>query len=163
MPGRSSSHRCHLQSWRQRPSLGRYHRRLLPRRRGAALVEFAITCPLLILFALATADFGRIVAAYQTVANAARLSSEYGSTHGHSAYTQAAWLAEVRQTVTDELQNQSGFNAANLTVNIATTPDADGLDQVSVDVLYPFQTVVAWPGLPSTVNVRHAVIMREIR
>ena len=44
----------------------------MTRRRGQALVEFALILPLLMLIMLATVDLGRAVYAYNSVANAAR-------------------------------------------------------------------------------------------
>jgi len=43
-----------------------------PRRRGQALVEFALILPVLLVILLGTVDAGRLIFAYNAVANAAR-------------------------------------------------------------------------------------------
>jgi Flp pilus assembly protein TadG len=47
-------------------------RLLEPSRRGQALVEFALVLPILLILLLGILDFGRAVAAYNSVSNAAR-------------------------------------------------------------------------------------------
>jgi Flp pilus assembly pilin Flp len=48
---------------------------------GAAIVEFAIVVPLLILVLVACFDFARAVSAYVTVANASREGARYATVH----------------------------------------------------------------------------------
>jgi len=48
---------------------------------GAAIVEFAIVVPLLILVLVACFDFARAVNAYVTVANASREGARYATVH----------------------------------------------------------------------------------
>jgi len=132
--------------------------------RGAATLELVLLLPLILLFGFASADFGRIVHAYLAVANAARTGAEYGSMHGFSSYTQPFWESSVRQAVQDEMQGLSGFDAANLQTEIpAPTTDSDGFYRVRVQVTYPFQTIVSWPGLTRTTQLHHEVEMRQIR
>jgi hypothetical protein len=101
--------------------------------------------------------------AYQVVSNAARCGAEYGSMHSFTSYTQASWQAQVHAAATAEMQNLPGYSAANCQADCSTTTDSDGMFQVTVNVSYPFAMIVAWPGLPSTVQLKHQVVMRQIR
>jgi Flp pilus assembly protein TadG len=49
--------------------------RFRPSNRGQALVEFALTIPLLLLLTVGLFDFGRAIYAYNTVSNAARVAN----------------------------------------------------------------------------------------
>lgn len=127
------------------------------------MVEMAIVCPVVLTFALAVTDFGRVMTAYMTVCNAARDGADYGSTHGYTSYTQSSWNAAIGQAVNREMQNLSGFQSSQMGLSITATTDPDGLYHVMVEVSYPFTTVVSWPGVPSQVLLDHSVTMRRIR
>jgi Flp pilus assembly protein TadG len=126
-------------------------------------VEFALVLPLLLLLTLAAVDFGRVVYAYLVVSNAARCGAEYGAMHGFTSYTQSSWQAQVQAAETGEMQNLSGFAAANFQAAVSTTTDGDGLYQIAVTASYPFSTIVSWPGVPSAVQLSRQVVMRQIR
>src|SRR3954468_5716629 len=114
---------------------------------GVAATELALTLPIVLLFALAGADFGRIAHFDQVVSNAARTGAESGAIHKFTDFTHPFWAADVRQAVVDEMSNITGFDSSTLVYELSTTTDADGLARIAVDVGYPFRTVVAWPGL----------------
>jgi Flp pilus assembly protein TadG len=131
--------------------------------RGAATVEMALVLPLILLFAFACVDFGRVVHAYVVVSNAARCGAEHGSMHKFTTYTHPFWESQVRQAVEKEMQGLAGFTADELQTTLTTFTDADGLFRLDVEVQYPFQTVVRWPGVPSQITLNHRVAMRQIR
>lgn len=135
----------------------------LSRRRGAAAVEMAIVEPVLLLFALAAVDFGRVVHHYTVVSNAARAGAEYGSLHGFTTFTRAAWEAGVRAASVDEMLNLPNYSAGDVAIDVVTTTDGDGLFRVAVSASYPFHTIVAWPGLPTATQLSHRVEMRQIQ
>ncbi len=137
----------------------RTQRRRAPRR-GVAIVEMAVLCPLILLLALATTDFGRVIAAYSIVSNAAR-AAEYGATNGFTTYSQGSWESQIQQTVTNEMQALPFYQAGSLQVTITTATDSAGVSQVTVDVSYPFNTIVTWVGVPSAVTLNHSVEMRR--
>lgn len=132
-------------------------------RKGAATVELAIALPLMLLFAFAATDLGRIVHAHVAVTNAARAGAMHGSMHSFTAFTRAHWETGIRESVIDEMSGLSGFNESKLGLTIETTTDDDDLFRAAVEVTYPFETVVSWPGLPSTVDIRYRCVMRQIR
>lgn len=132
-------------------------------RRGAAAVEMAIVAPVLLLFALAAVDFGRIVHHYTVVSNAARAGAEYGSMHGFTTVTRSSWETSVRAAVAEEMQSLANFASGDLTVEVATTVDGDDLFRCAVQASYPFGTTIVWPGLPATTQLSHRVEMRRIQ
>jgi Flp pilus assembly protein TadG len=130
---------------------------------GVAATELALTLPIVLLFAFAGADFGRIAHFDQVVSNAARTGAESGAIHKFTDFTRPDWEAGVRQAVVDEMSNIPGYDASKLVYQLSTTTDADGLARIVIDVGYPFRTVVAWPGLPREVNLHQRFEMREFR
>src|SRR5262249_3567571 len=144
--------------------LGRSPMRGRGRRRSAiAATELALAVPILLLFAGAAADFGRVAYYQEALANAARTGGETGATHQFTSYTRPMWEAEVRQAVVDEMASLPGFNDGDLTYELSTTIDADGLAKIVVEVGYPFHTAVAWPGLTEEVNLHERYETRQFR
>jgi Flp pilus assembly protein TadG len=133
------------------------------RRRGIVATELALAIPVLLLFALACADFGRIIYFDEIVSNAARTGAETGASHKFTAYTRSTWEAGVQQAVLDEMQNTPSFSAGQMTYVLSTTTDSDGMTVVTVDVTYPFQPAIAWPSLPKQVNLHQRCVCREFR
>jgi Flp pilus assembly protein TadG len=138
-------------------------RRGWPDRRATAATELALVLPLLLTLILGCVDFGRIAYTYCAVSNASREGAEYGATHNFTAYTRATWQTRLQQAVTAEMSAVPGFDASQLQVNVSTTSDAYGLFRVTVEVEYPFTTVVPWPGTSQNVLLWCSTSMREIR
>lgn len=127
------------------------------------MVEFAIVCPVLLLLALACADFGRVAHFYEVVANAARTGAESGATQQFTDFTRSNWEANIESAVLAELQNVPGFDQTKLSYELTTSVDADGIVHLAVDVSYPFETTISWPGLPAETTLRKRVEFRQFR
>ena len=132
-------------------------------RRATAATELALILPLLMTLVLGCVDFGRITYIYLAVSNASRTGAEYGATHNFTAYTRATWQSRLQQACVAEMSAVPRFDSSQLNVSIATTADAYGLFRVTVDVEYPFTTIVSWPGIPHEVLLWRRTSMREIR
>ncbi|HEY2249896.1 MAG TPA: TadE family protein [Planctomycetaceae bacterium] len=132
------------------------------RRAGAAAVEFAIVLPVLVTILLGATDFGRFSYSAIAVANAARAGAAFGSMNSSSS-SYSTWQAGIENAVTDELSNSSAFDAASVTVDVTTVTEGTGLTRVSVQVTYPFTTIVSWSYLPSSFNLQHTCVMRCLR
>jgi Flp pilus assembly protein TadG len=133
------------------------------RRSGAAATEFAVALPILMLLALACADFGRVMHHYQIVSNAARTGAEAGAMHKVTSFTRTAWEADVREAVLEELANLPDFNEASLDYELTTTVDANDLTTVQLEIVYPFESAVAWPLLPQIIELRALSKIRQFR
>lgn len=118
---------------------------------------------MLLLFAIACADFGRIAGHAEIVGNAARLGAEVGARRKFTDATQAAWTQYVREAIETEMGNLSDFDSNSVEIEIDTSTDSDGLRLVSIEVMYPFKTSVAWPAIPNQVNVRRRFVFRQFR
>jgi Flp pilus assembly protein TadG len=138
-------------------------------RTAAAAVELGLLMPLLVTIALACADLGRFAHGYIAVTNAARAGAGHGIMNPFTSATHATWQAQVRQAVSNEMQqviaSDARFGADNLNVTATRVFDsgAAGPWRVRVDVEYPFETVVHWPLLPNRIELRRRVEMRGIR
>ena len=130
---------------------------------GTAATELALVLPLLLTLILGCVDFGRIAYTYCAVSNASRTGAEYGATHNFTTYTRATWQSRLQQAVTAEMSAVPGFNASQLQVNVSTTSDSYSLFRVTVEVEYPFTTIVPWPGTFQSVLLWSSTTMREIR
>jgi len=133
------------------------------RRQGAAAVEFALVLPVLVTILIGATDFGRFYYSAIAVTNAARAGAAYGCMNPYDSSNSTAWQAGITQAVTDELSQSAAFNTGQLTVNINPVVEPSGLTQISVQVIYPFTTVVSWPAIPSSFNLSQTVVLRGIR
>ncbi len=119
--------------------------------------------PLLLLFVFGCVDFGRVAYVSIAIRNAAGAGVAYGATHRFTNFTSATWTANVQSAVREEIRQMSGFDASALTTDVSTFVEANGIVRVTVSVTYPFQTAVSWPGLPTTVTLRHQVTAQQYR
>lgn len=134
-----------------------------PNRRAAAAVEFAIILPLLMTIFLGATDFGRVSYSTIAIANAARSGAAFASMNPVDSATLGAWTAGVNQAVVDELSQSTAFDPSKVVVVITRVTESGGLRRVEVQVTYPFTTIVNWPMIPSSFDLRQTVAMRCIR
>ena len=131
------------------------------RRRSAAAVEFALILPLLMTIVLACVDFGRFSYTYIAVTNGAREGAGFGSFHPVTSITRPVWEAQLRAAVEDEMG--PAFEPNQITVIPDVISDGPGLKRVTVEVSYPFETLVSWPTIPHSMTLVRTVEMRVIR
>ena len=124
-------------------------------RRGAAAVEFALLMAPLIYFLLGATDFCRLFYHYVTVHNCARNG--------------ALWAAdplgpvESPYTSVDQAAKADAPSAMQGQISVSSTPGSDASgSNVTVQVTYPFATLVSYPGMPSTVNLASQTTMRVL-
>jgi Flp pilus assembly protein TadG len=122
---------------------------------GQSLVELALSLPLMVFALLGGADLARSYALQIAVENGSRAGAESYAIDSTptSAEAQAAAIAEINRTPT--------ANAASSNVTV-TKAQADGITAcvspptivtpcfVSVRVLYPWSTIIAWPIVPNS-------------
>lgn len=92
------------------------------RKRGQALVEFAIVLPIFLLVVLLIFDAGRAIYFYSAIHNAAREGARYGIIH--------------QDTV--KIQNVTRQKAVGLVINPVVTITTN---TVTVAISYPFTTI----------------------
>jgi Flp pilus assembly protein TadG len=141
------------------------------------MIEFALLFPAMMLMALGTADFARVFYAGIAVANAARAGVQYGSLDPGKAGNFPA----MQQAALDDAANQGLSGVAAVATNYCgctgssstvacggatpgtcsmggTTTAPNGY--VRVTVTYTYNTLVTYPGIPSTVALARTAIMR---
>lgn len=110
--------------------------------RGAALLEVALTLPLLLLVAAGIFEFGRAYQTWQVLTNAAREGARVAVLPGTDD-------AAVRTRVTDYMEGGQLAGAAGATITIARNNvisiGAGTATGSSVTVSYPFEFAVLQP------------------
>ena len=128
-------------------------------RRGAALVEFALVLPLILVFLVWMVDFGRIWHHRVIVSNAARFGSQLGVAKPVPVADMAKWEADIRLQVEEELSQLSSTAAEDSTITVQLpNSNSDFPEWVKVTVEYPFHTLIPWPGVPEVVSIRESSV-----
>ena len=107
--------------------------------RGAALLETAITIPLILLVSVSIFEFGRAYQTWQVLTNAAREGARVAVLPGYSN-------AQVTTAVQNYLSGGQLPNAGAATIAIVRNEPFGAVDTASrVTVSYPFQFMVLGP------------------
>jgi Flp pilus assembly protein TadG len=109
------------------------HRAQRASQSGQAVIELALTLPLLLVIVMGIFDFGLMFQRYEVVTNAAREGARVGVL---PLYTTADAQARALQYLTS-----GGLKAASATVDAVVAPTAFGtktVNQVTVTVSYPY-------------------------
>ncbi len=134
---------------------------------GQALVELALTMPLLALLLLGAAELGRLAYAAIETSNAARAGVQYGAQN----HITASDYAGMQVAATNDSPNVPGLTATAIhfcgcsdgTPSTCSTGDCAGariLEYVQVNTSTTFDPLVYCPGLPRTFTVNGQSIMR---
>ena len=115
---------------------------LQPRRDecGAAIIETAITLPLVLLVAVAIFEFGHAFQTWQILTNAAREGARLAVIQGS---TDAGVTSRVQQYLTDGSVSSPG--SAVVAINRNVTISGTAGKATSVTVTYPFTFMVLQP------------------
>ena len=112
-------------------------RRRIRNEKGAALLETAITIPIILLISVGIFEFGRAYQTWQVLTNAAREGARVAILSGTTD-------DQVRAVVTNYMNGGrlTGVNTANIAVNraVAVAGWSAGGSQVTIN--YPFQFIV---------------------
>jgi len=129
-------------------------RRVLPVRRGTAVVEFALIAPLFLLLLFGIFEFGRVVMVQQLITNAAREGARM-------AVIEGANTANIQTEIQNRLAGAS-VPHASCTVHPTIVDPTNG-DRRRVEITVPFNQV-SWlsvPMLPMTpTTLRAECVMR---
>lgn len=114
---------------------------------GAAMVEFAIVLPLLLVLVLGIIDFGRALFVLNNLTNAAREGARFGATRIEPPPTNGAVQTAVRNRVTQYVNGAispapSGYTIAVTATNQSVTV---AIQNFPFQMLTPFVTML--PGL----------------
>jgi Flp pilus assembly protein TadG len=140
---------------------------LLSSDRGTSLVEFAIVAPVLIFLLIGLIDVGRYTTYAIMTANAARAGAQYGAQN----LTTALDTAGVQAAALRDGQNLTNFSAPTLTHLCSVGGGALGacpsrpvpphtVYYVKVQVNGTFNSLLDYPGIPSSIPVSGSIVMR---
>jgi hypothetical protein len=119
------------------------------------LVELALIAPILIVWLLIAADFGRAFTSYIVVTSAAREGASFGSVSEENAEDAAA----VRSAAL--AGNPTIWGSAPSVSSLVAT-DEFGYDYVEVTVDYEFSPLFPMPPIPETIDMSRTVRMRIV-
>lgn len=108
--------------------------------RGAALIETAITLPIILLISVGIFEFGRAFQTWQVLTNAAREGAR-------QSVIGSATVADVQTTVRTYMRN-GGLSLADsdtVTINVQQTVAVGTAQASSVTISYPFSFMMLNP------------------
>jgi Flp pilus assembly protein TadG len=121
--------------------------------RGAALVEFALVLPLLLVVIAGVVDFGFLFQRYEVVTNAAREGARLASLPSYNGQT-ALIRAHVRNYV------QQGLALSTAALNATVPNTAAGVDITNVTLSYTANgNTYQIPAVSVTVNYNHTFLL----
>ncbi len=135
---------------------------------GSSLVEFALVAPILVLLLLSAVDFGKAYYLATEVAGAAHAGAEYGS----QAPTDIAGIAAAAAADAPDVPNLTVAtptygcecsDGAKYSANCSSKPTCGSnvVYSVKVSVSSNYKPLLAWPGIPASVQLSSSAIMRS--
>lgn len=143
-------------------------RRML-RQRGTAIIEFAIALPVLLLLMLATAEIGRLLSQYNTLAKSVRDSARYVASKASGGTTRVISISSTVRTAATNLAVTGNINGAGgallpgLVSGNITIADAGG-GYVSVSASYSYVPLMGstFPRLAAGGAVSFAIPLHSV-
>ncbi|HLY02458.1 MAG TPA: TadE/TadG family type IV pilus assembly protein [Candidatus Cybelea sp.] len=135
---------------------------------GTSLVEFALTAPMLIFFVIGLIEMGRYETMAMMCAHAARAGVQYG---GQTTFT-AADTAGMTSAAVQDGQTLSTWHVtpsyfcmnSGAVVSCPTgVPSSSSVYYVQVKVTGTFNSMLKYPGIPSSVALSETATMRVLR
>ncbi|MFN8638032.1 MAG: TadE/TadG family type IV pilus assembly protein [Dehalococcoidia bacterium] len=133
--------------------------RLTSSERGQALVEFAVTSPMLIFLLFGTVEVGHATNAYLQVLTAARDAARLGVRGGTDSELQSIVTVETAN-LPNTIPTSCNVGAPGMCITRATTP---GPSSVKMQVCYNHPLIVGIPAvLPNPWLMCSATVMRRL-
>jgi Flp pilus assembly protein TadG len=129
-----------------------FRRKRRPGERGAALVEFALVLPLLLVVIAGIVDFAFLFQRYEVITNAAREGARLASLSAPFTYSDAQVNTRVRDYI------KAGLNMTDLTPVQPTSGQLVTVTAVTLDV-DAGEATVAVPARQVTVTYRHTFLL----
>ncbi len=137
------------------PSSARYRSGKRQRRRGAAVVEFAVVAPVFFLLVFGLIEFGRMVMVQQVITNAAREGCRQAILDGATA-------TEI-DTIVDDYLAAANITGGTVVIDPTNPSTAGAGDSITVTVNIGFGQV-SWLPLPmflSETTLSASTVMRR--
>jgi Flp pilus assembly protein TadG len=130
--------------------------------KGSAMLEFALSMPILMLFLFGTADFGRLFYYSIEVANAAAAGAVYGSLNSGNM-TDTSGISSAAKNDAPEIPSltvSSSKVCQDSDGNTVSCTTSGAYQYSQVTTSYTFQTLFSYPLIPSSVSLSRTVMMR---
>ena len=128
----------------------RIARRFTRSERGAALIEFALVLPLLLVLVSGIIDFGRALFMLNNLTNSARAGARFAAAKATSDVETAAFQDSVRTFVRDYIiaMESDAPAVTNDMIGITLTPNGPQPQTIAVTIQdYPFNAITPLPAL----------------
>jgi len=133
-------------------------RRISASRRGAALLEFSISIPVMLLLSIAVFDFAKTGYFRFVVADAAGAASRYAAFNPVTSVSLQSWTAELEKTARNSVEGSPWISPADLVIKPPVFEEVSPVEKrVTVRVEYVYQLNLWWPGLPRQATVSSQV------
>lgn len=144
---------------------------------GQALVELALTMPLLILLLLGAVELGRVAFASIEVSNAARTAVQYGAMNGGAPGDAAGMLGAANSDAYDLISSVewvNGYPQHSCTCSDGTATPSDCstasvdcassyvFDTVTVKVQATYNPLIHWPGSPGSYTLYGQAVQKVL-
>jgi Flp pilus assembly protein TadG len=140
-------------------------------RSGQSAVELALIFPVVALFLVIAADFGRLFSTNVGLKNAARAGAQYGSQSVVTAADAAGMIAAAQKdapsiasisATANQCTCQSGSSVAACATTYSTTYCTHNAQAtyVIVTAQAPFHTLISYPGIPSSLTLSGQAVMQ---
>lgn len=126
---------------------------------GQAVVEFALTLPILLLLLLGIIEFGHGLNSYLTVLSSARDAARLGAQGGATEATLLTLITKETERLPTTLPSVSENCSTGAGVCI-TQPTTGGSNAVKVKVCYDHPMVVGFPGFTGPLHMCSQTTMR---
>lgn len=119
--------------------MNRIRRSRKTKRRGAAVIEFAVVAPIFFLFIIGLIEFGRVMMVQQILVQTSRDGARHAIVNGSTI-----------ETTRDLVQQQVASSSVTVerdAITVGPDPSTAGAgDQITVTVTVPFEDVTWLPG-----------------
>lgn len=125
---------------------------------GQSIVEIALSVPVLLVLLIGALDGARALLATVVLTSAAMAGAQHGALSSANAADSAGIAGVVREEAAS-----IGATSTNPTVATSTGTDAYGEKYVSVTATFTWTSLVAYPGLPSSVLITRSATLQVRR
>lgn len=132
--------------------------RCTKRRRGASLLEGALSMTVFLTILFGIMEFGRMVWIYNLVSHGAREATRYAIVRGSSSGRQAS-VSDIQAIVT---ARSPGLETSRITTTVTFSPDQAAGSSAKVAVTYQFNPVVPFfPGTPLQLSSTSQMVIQR--
>jgi hypothetical protein len=144
------------------------------RRRGQALVEFALVAPVFFLILLAVIEGGRFMLLYQALGNATREGARYAIVHGSNSFCPSGPMPpgipdpggcydQSGANVVDQVEASAfGLLSSDLTVTTTWGPLGNAREaEVTVAAAYAYRPLLPLPVPPINVEAESTLVINN--